>query len=311
MRRSHEGAKEGTEAMADLTTTPSGIWVLQALLGVESMPTSLRLRPFIPSVDGDGMVATTNGNTPLSQTAEYQSLVSAGVIDEAGRVDDAVRDWMAVIGRPQREIMVVIRRPKPADGTEPADEDAPALVQERTMSICQRDRWLAMIARSDDEVVIAPLGEAGPADAQVDLICDSVLHAFSDSAPAAIAGVNVPSAALEQALTENIGKDRHVVATALARLGLSPDQVAILSAATRMDESAMAVVAVIEHGIKKKVHPDVLTIADTEFGRITISYTTGPDGTRWTSIWPTSPIALRQDLATLLNAAKVAAAPMA
>ena len=26
--------------MADLTTTTSGIWVLQALLGVESMPTS-------------------------------------------------------------------------------------------------------------------------------------------------------------------------------------------------------------------------------------------------------------------------------
>ena len=44
--------------MADLTTTPSGIWVLQALLGVERMPTALRLRPFIPSVDGDGTVAT-------------------------------------------------------------------------------------------------------------------------------------------------------------------------------------------------------------------------------------------------------------
>jgi ESX secretion-associated protein EspG len=207
--------------------------------------------------------------------------------------------------------MVVIRRPKPTDGTAPAGGDPAALVQERTMSICQRERWLAMIARSDDEVVIAPLGEAALADAQVELISDAVLHAFSDSSPAAIAGVNVPSAALEQALTENIGKDRHVIATALARLGFSPDQVAILSAATRMDESAMAVVAVIEHGIKKTVHPDVLTVADTELGRITISYTTGPDGTRWTSIWPTTAIGLRQDLANLLNAAKMAAAPMA
>ena len=69
----------------------------------------------------------------------------------------------------------------------------------------------------------------------------------------------------------------------------------------------MAVVAVIEHDIKKKVHPDVLTVADTELGRITISYTTGPDGTRWTSIWPTSPDALRHDLANLINAAKPAA----
>ncbi len=292
--------------MADLTTTPSGIWVLQALLGVESMPTSLRLRPFIPSVDGDKMVSTTVGDVPLSQTAEYASLVAAGVIDEDGRVDDAVRDWMAVIGRPQREVMVVIRRPKPLDGRKPNGDDAAALVQERTMSICQRERWLAMIARSDDEVVIAPLGEATQADTQVELICDAVLHAFSDGSPAAIAGINVPSAALEQALTGNIGKDHHVIASALARLGLSPDQVAVLSAATRMDESAMAVVAVIEHGIKQKVHPDVLTVADTELGRITISYTTGPDGTRWTSIWPTSPVALRTDLANLLNAAKAA-----
>ncbi len=293
--------------MADLTTTPSGIWVLQALLGVESMPTSLRLRPFIPSVDGDGTVATTHGDVPLSQTAEYASLVAAGVIGEDGRVDEAVRDWIAVIGRPQREVTVVIRRPEPSDGSEPAGDDAPALVQERTMSICQRERWLAMIARSDDEVVIAPLGEAALADAQVELICDAVLHAFSDGPPASIAGVNLPSAALEQSLTENIGEDQHVIASALARLGLSPDQVAVLSAATRMDESAMAVVAVIEHGVKKKVHPDVLTVADTEFGRITISYTTGPDGSRWTSIWPTSPDALRHDLANLLNAAKPAA----
>jgi hypothetical protein len=297
--------------MANLTTTPSGAWVLQALLGVETMPTSLRLRPYIPSVDGDGTVATEYGDVPLSQTAEYQSLLAAGVIDHDGRVDDAVRDWMAVIGRPQREITVIIRRPKPDDEGPDGDDGPTPLVQERTMSICQRDRWVAMIARSDNEVVIAPLGEAAQADAQVELICDAVLHAFSDGPPAAIAGVNVPSAALEQAITANIGMDRHVTASALARLGFSPDQIAVLWAATRMDESAMAVVTVSEHGVKKTYHPDVLTVADTEFGRITISYTTGPDGTRWTSIWPTTPIALRQDLATLLNAAKVAAAPLA
>lgn len=290
--------------MADLTTTPSGIWVLQALLGVESMPTSLRLRPFIPSVDGDGTVATTHGDVPLSQTAEYASLAAAGVIDENGRVDEAVRDWMAVVGRPQREVVVVIRRPQPIDGRVAAD-DAQALVQERTMSICQRERWLAMIARSGDEVVLAPLGEAAQTDSQIDLICDTVLHAFADGTPAAISGVNVPSAALETALNVSIGQDQPIVATSLARLGLAPDQVAVLSAAIRLDESAMAVVTVIDHGVKPHVHPDVISVVDSDLGRITISYNTGPDGTRWTSIWPTSPDALRQDLANLLKAAKV------
>jgi hypothetical protein len=258
----------------------------------------------IPSVDGDGTVATTHGDVPLGQTAEYASLAAAGVIDESGRVDVAVRDWMAVVGRPQREVVVVIRRPQPIDGRVAAD-DAQALVQERTMSICQRERWLAMIARSGDEVVLAPLGEAAQTDFQIDLICDTVLHAFADGTPAAISGVNVPSAALETALNVSIGQDQPIVATSLARLGLAPDQVAVLSAAIRLDESAMAVVTVIDHGVKPHVHPDVISVVDSDLGRITISYNTGPDGTRWTSIWPTSPDALRQDLANLLKAAKV------
>ena len=293
--------------MAELTTTPSGIWVLQALLGVEKMPTALRLRPFVPSIDGGGTVVTDIGEIPLQQTAEYASLAAAGVIDERGQVDEAVRDWMAVVGRPQREVMVVIRRPRPVNGATPADHDGPALVEERTMSICQRERWLAMIARSDDQVVLAPVGEEARADTQVELICDTLLHAFSAGQAAAISGFNLPSAALEQALTGTLGKDPTVVASALTRLGLSPDQVAVLSAAARLDESALAVVTVIDHGIKPHVHPDVISVIDSELGRITISYTTGPDGTRWTSVWPTSSEALRQDLTNLLTSAKAPA----
>jgi EspG family len=297
--------------MADLTTTPNGIWILQALLGVEKMPTALRLRPFIPSVDGDGTVATMLGDVPWSQTAEYQSHVAAGVIDDDGRVDDAVRDWMAVVGRPQREVLVVIRRPAPLDGPVPEDEEPPAFIEERVMSICQRDRWLAMIARSGDEVVLAALGEAARSEEQIDLICDTLMHAFSRGEAAAISGFNVPSATFEATLKENVPKGRQVLATALARLGLSPDQVAVLSAACHLDESAMAVVSVIDHGIQAHFHDNVIAIADSEFGRITISHTAGPDGTRWTSIWPTSVEGLRQDISKLLNSAKAPAASAA
>lgn len=297
--------------MADLTTTPNGIWMLQALLGVEKMPTALRLRPFIPSVDGDGTVATEIGDVPWSQTAEYNSLAAAGVIDQAGRVDDAVRDWMAVVGRPQREVLVVIRRPKPLDGPVSEGEEPPALIDERVMSICQRDRWLAMIARSGDEVVLAPLGEAARSDEQTDLICDTVLHSFSRGEAAPISGFNVPSATFESTLKENFPKGRPVLAAALARLGLSPDQVTVVSAGCHLDESAMAVVSVIDHGIQNHFHPDVISVVDSELGRITVNNTTGPDGTRWTSIWPTSTEALRQDLAKLLNSAKAPPAPVA
>ena len=118
------------------------------------------------------------------------------------------------------------------------------------MSICQRERWLAMIARSDDEVVIAPLGEAALTDAQVDLICDTVSARLRRRHPSRDRrGQRAERGPGKRAQREH-RKDQPIVATALARLGLSPDQVAVLSAAIRLDESAMAVVTVIDHGVK-------------------------------------------------------------
>ena len=280
--------------MADLTTSPAGIWVLQALLGVETMPVTLGLRPFIPSVDSGPTVMTVAGERPLTQTAEYASLVEAGVIDTDGRVDDAVRDWMTVVGRPDREVVVAIRRPAP-------DAGDTVLIQERTLSVCRRGRWLAMIARNGDEIVLAPVGETASPDEQAGLICDTVMHAFGDAAPAAIDGVNLPTAALRAATDAARDGDRWAVATALARPGLSPDQVAAVAAGLRLDESAMAVVSVIDHGVGRTVHPEVLGVYDTDYGRFSLTNTTAPDGSSWTSIWPTTPSALRQDLTRLLS----------
>ena len=47
-------------------------------------------------------------------------------------------------------------------------------------------------------------------------------------------------------------------------MGLSPDQVAVLSAATELDESAMAVVTVIDHGIQDHFHTDVISVIDSD-----------------------------------------------
>src|SRR6185312_4345351 len=96
--------------------------------------------------------------------------------------------------------------------------------------------------------------------------------------------------------------DRVHAATALARMGLSPDQVEVLVAGSRIDEAAMAVVSIVDHGAARHIQPNVLTVIDTEHGRVSITYTRGPDGSAWTSIWPTTPGALREDLTQLLAA---------
>jgi hypothetical protein len=62
----------------------------------------------------------------------------------------------------------------------------------------------------------------------------------------------------------------------------------------------MAVIAVVDHGISHHVHPRVLTVADTDYGRVSLITTVAADGRKWMSVWPASVTALHDDLAKLL-----------
>jgi hypothetical protein len=279
-----------------LTTSVDCVWALQALLGVEQMPTTLRCKPFIPSAHGDLIVETTQGRGPLSATAQYHSLVAAGVIDERGRVDSAVADWMTVLGRPDREVVLSIRRP----GC-PGDADAGPTVHERHMVVCRHGRFLAMAARDGDEMVIGGVGESDEPARQVELICQMLMPALGDHPAADMDGINVPHDMLLMAM-EAAGQDRDGMTEALRRIGLGPWEVELVDAATRLDASAMAVVAIVDHCPDIRPHPRVLTVADTEYGRIRFTTTAGADGKQWLSIFPGTPSALRQDLGDLLAA---------
>lgn len=283
-----------------LTTTVNGLWILQALLGIETMPTALRVKPFIPSVHGDLTVETTAGPLPITQTGEYLGLVQAGVIDAQGAVDDIVRDWMTVLGRPERQVLLMIRRPNGI-----ADDGTP-LVHERIMVVCQHRRWLAMIARDGDDVVLDAVGEADSPGAQIELMCQPLLAAIGEAPAADIDGFNLPTDLLQSTMEHAHAGGRDTVSAAMARLGLQPQQAEVLTASTRHDESAMAVVAVVDRGISHHVHPQILTIADTEYGRISMTTTTGADGRQWMSMWPATGADLADDLARLLAVPRAA-----
>ena len=276
-----------------LTTTVGGVWTLQALLGVETMPAVLRIKPFIPSVHESLIVETTAGPLPLNQTGEYLGLVEAGVIDASGHVDDVVRDWMTVLGRPGRQVVVSIRRPA-------GEERGTPIVHERAVVVCRHRRWMAMAARDGDEVVIDAVGEADGPDEQVQLMCAPLLAALGQAPPRADRG--------RQPSRRPAGLDVGTAAPAAATRSpqrwagwaLQPAQAEVLTAATRPDESAMAVVAVVDHGISHHVHRRVLTVADTDYGRISMTTTVAADGKTWMSVWPASNAALHDDLAELL-----------
>ena len=184
--------------MADLTTTPSGIWVLQALLGVEKMPTALRLRPFVPSIDGGGTVATDIGEIPLRADRRVR-------VARRGRGHRRTRSrrrggaGLDGRGRPaaagshgrhpatqadRRHCAARRRRPRARGGAHDVDLSARALAGHDRPQ--RRSKWCS--PRS---------ARPHSADAQVELISDTVLHAFAAGRPAAISGFNLPSAALE------------------------------------------------------------------------------------------------------------------
>lgn len=283
-----------------LQTSVEGVWALQALVGVESMPVALHLKPFIPSAHGDLMVETTQGRQPLARTAQYDSLVGAGVIDERGQVDPVVRDWMTVLGRPDREVVLTIRRPD-----QPATETTGPTVSERVMVICRHRRFLAMAARDGNDMVIGGVGEADEPDRQIDYMCRMLLPAFGEHPPADIDGVNLSKEVLTSAVDAAAGRGPEAIAAALRSLGLGPWEVQVMLAAAGLDTSAMAVVIIVDHGAQPRAHPRVLTVADTEYGRISMTTTTGADGKEWVSFWPTTPGGLRDDLAALLAAPRL------
>jgi EspG family len=105
---------------------------------------------------------------------------------------------------------------------------------------------------------------------------------------------------LASTLAHTTAGGRDAIAAAMGRLGLQPAQAEVLTAATRPDESAMAVIAVVDHGISHHVHQRVLTVADTDYGRISMTTTVAADGKTWMSVWPASNAALHDDLAELL-----------
>jgi hypothetical protein len=153
--------------------------------------------------------------------------VQAGVIDATGQVDDVVRDWMTVLGRPDRQVVLVIRRPA-------GEQQGAPIVHERVVVVCRhRRRWMAMAARDGDEVVIDAVGEADGPDEQVQLMCAPLLAAFGEAPPAPIEGVNLAADLLQSTLERTGAHSRDAVAAAMGRLGLRPVQAEILTAPPR------------------------------------------------------------------------------
>ena len=263
-----------------LETGIGGMWVLQALCGVETMPVALRCPPYIPSVHGKRV-----SSGEIKQTPEYRDLVAAGAIVN-GVVDRAVAGWLAVIGAPEREVMLALRRPG-IDGA----------VGEQVMVVCRRGRWLAKIARYENRLLLDAVGQAADTSSQTDLFAMEVMSAIGDYAPADVSVVNLSAPQLDKAMGAGD------VVGALVRLGAGTKEAQVLASAAQLDRSAMAVVLVIDHRETDHIHQQVLTVADTEHGRMMLTSSRNDVGAQWLSMQAGTSIGIRAELSKLLRAA--------
>lgn len=81
-----------------LTTTVDGLWVLQAVTGVEQTCPELGLRPLLPRLD----TAERALRHPVAA-----ELMAVGALDQAGNADPMVREWLTVLLRRDLGLLVV------------------------------------------------------------------------------------------------------------------------------------------------------------------------------------------------------------
>ena len=90
-----------------LTTTVDGLWVLQAVTGVEQTCPELGLRPLLPRLD--------TRERALSHPVAAE-LAAVGALDQSGNADPMIREWLTVLLRRDLGLLVYISVP----GREPS-----------------------------------------------------------------------------------------------------------------------------------------------------------------------------------------------
>jgi EspG family len=258
-----------------LTTTIDGLWVLQVLAGIEVLAPELGLRPILPSVETRHMALV----HPMAA-----ELRNAGVIDEAGAVDDVVKEWLTVLAR--RDVALLIHL------STPGREELP------TRALLARfAQWWVVLERSEDVVRISGAGTSNTESAANDVINATINRLCGTLDPAPLQPVTVD---IDKVMAGVNGQE--MLREHLLRERLDGDQLQVLMMAADMRRTARAFIVAIQSGVesgqpgRKYFEESVVTIADTPEGRLIGEHYVA-DGKRWMIIAPGS----SSSIATAVN----------
>jgi len=233
-----------------LDTTTTGVWLLQALCGIETLPGVLGLRPWVAA------------GGPPGPGEWIDTLTRAGVLVDNRSVHPTVASWVQALGAPDVALCATIRR----DGGDLA------------LVIARRDRLHVGAARHGDDVTLEQIdGVTGVRD-----IVERVLPLCGPGVPAVFDPMCLPFTALADANAKRVtGEPRP-----LSGLGLSAPQKRLLAAAA--DEATMtAGFVVVAHGRRgERIALMSASVIDTGLGRLVCGPTRGGDRTLRARIVP-------------------------
>ncbi|KAA0105621.1 ESX secretion-associated protein EspG [Mycolicibacterium sp. P1-5] len=235
-----------------LTTTVDGLWVLQVLSGIEVVAPELGLRPHLPSVETAEMALA----HPIAA-----ELRAAGVVTGAGRVDEAVLEWLTVLSR--RDVALLFYAQTPAHGSEP----------ERVL-LARFAQWWVALERNGILVRMSGVGTASSEESAGMLINSQIERLCGEMKPASLRPVTLDVPELLAAV-----HDQASLRTFLLDRRFDSDQVTMLTTAADTDRSAQASVVAIQSGVtggpaRSHIEPGAVTIMDTPHGRLVSEHVT-------------------------------------
>jgi EspG family len=249
-----------------LTTTIDGLWVLQILAGIEVLAPELGLRPILPSFE--------TAHKALAHPIAAE-LRAAGVIDEAGKVDSVVVEWMTVLAR--RDVTLLIHVRSPEMGERPA------------MALLARfAQWWVVIERSEELIRIGGAGTATAEGAANAVLLAQIERLCGTNVPAPMRPITLDVDALLSGVNSQESLKKF-----LASQQMDADQQRMLLAAADPTRSTQSSIVALQSGVetgkptRTHVERSVVTIIDTPEGRL-VAEQVPSAGKKWMVIAPGS-----------------------
>lgn len=251
----------GPALVTAIETTCEGVWLLQALCGVEMLPSPLLLRPYVAA-----------GGVPASHPG-IAVLRRAGVLIDDETVHPTVAGWLETLGAPDIALCVDVRR-----GGE-----------FMRLVVARRDAIHAVMSRSGagdgDNVTIEELGAVASLRVLYQRIMELCERSREPVDPAHFDPITVRSADFLAGLGQ-VARGDHTPAVAFEGLALTAEQRHLVMLAADKPLMEVSFALLVHDARGDHVALASAAVTDTEQGRIVTGPVRGEDGTWWTQLVP-------------------------